>query len=55
MYAVQVFWKLWETDELLVTSNLSFSRIVFYQFRELSAIFVKFEIVAFKVFQFGRV
>ena len=40
---------------LLVTSNFSFSHSVFYLFEELSAIFVKFEIVICKPFQFEKV
>ena len=46
---------LWETEKLLVTSNFSFSPSVFYPFREFSAIFIKFEIVVCKLFQFGNV
>ena len=46
---------LWEKEKLLVTSNFSFSHSVFYPFGELSAIFIKFEIVVCKLFQFGRV
>ena len=46
---------LWEKEKLLVTSNFSFSHSVFYCFGELSAIFIKFEIVFCKLFQFGRV
>ena len=46
---------LWEKEKLLVKSNFSFSRSVFYPFGELSAIFLKFEIVVCKLFQFGRV
>ena len=53
--AVQVLKVLWETEKLLVTSNFSFSRSVFPSFRELSTIFIKFEIVVCKLFQFGRV
>ena len=54
--AVQVFLKtLWEKEKLLVTSNFSFSHSVFYPFRELSAIFIKFKIVVCKLFQFGGV
>ena len=45
----------WEKKKLLVTSNFFFSRSVFYPFREPSAIFIKFEIVVCKLFQFGRV
>ena len=46
---------LWEKDELLVTSSLSFSHNVFYLFGKRSAIFIKFEIVVCKLFQFGRI
>ena len=46
---------LWEKEKLLVTSNFSFSHSVFYLFEELSAIFIEFEIVVCKLFQFGRV
>ena len=46
---------LWEKEKLLVTSNFSFSHSVFYLFKEHSAIFIKFEIVVCKLFQFGRV
>ena len=45
----------WKKEKLLVTSNFSFSYSVFYQFGELSAILIKFEIVLCKVFQFGKV
>ena len=45
---------LWEKKKLLVTSNFFFSRGVFYPFRELSVIFIKFKIVVCKLFQFGR-
>ena len=44
---------LWEKEKLLVTSNFSFSHSVFFQFGELSAIFIKFKIVVCKLFQFG--
>ena len=44
-----------EKEKLLVTSSFSFSHIVFYLFRKLSAIFLKFEIVVSKLFQFERV
>ena len=46
---------LWEKEKLLVTSNFSFSHSVFFPFRELPVIFIKFEIVVCKLFQFGRV
>ena len=45
----------WEKEKLLVTSNFSFSHSVFYLSEELSAIFINFEIVVSKLFQFGRV
>ena len=45
---------LWEKEKLLVMSNFSFSRSVFYLFRELPAIVIKSEIVVCKVFQFGK-
>ena len=44
-----------EKEKLLVTSNFPFSHSVFYLFKKLSAIFIKFEIVVRKLFQFGRV
>ena len=44
-----------EKEELLNMSNFSFSHSVFYPFGELSAIFIKSEIVVCKLFQFGRV
>ena len=54
--AVQVFGKhCGKRRKLLVTTNFSFSHSVFYSFRKLSAIFIKFEIVVCKLFQFGRV
>ena len=37
-----------EKEKLLVSSNFSFSHSVFYPFRELSAIFIKFKIVVCK-------
>ena len=46
---------LWENEKLLVTSNFSFSHRVFYPFRELSGIFIKFENFVWKLSQFGRV
>ena len=44
-----------EKEKLLVTSNFSFSHNVFYPSGELSAIFIKFEIVVCTLFQFRRV
>ena len=46
---------LWDKEKLLVTCNFSFSHSVSYLFLELSVIFMKFEIVVCKLFQFGRV
>ena len=46
---------LWKIKKLLITSNFSFSHSVFYPSGEHSGIFIKFEIVACKFFQFGRV
>ena len=46
---------LWEKEKLLVTRNFSFSHSVFYPFGELSAVFIKFEIVVCKLFLFERV
>ena len=44
-----------EKEKLLVTSNFSFSHSIFSTFRELSAIFIEFEIVICNLFEFGRV
>ena len=53
--AVQVLKTLWEKENLLATSNFSFSYIVFNLSGEQSAIFINFEIVVCKLFEFGRV
>ena len=45
---------LWEEEKLLVMSNFSFSHSVFCPIRKLSTIFINFEIVVCKLFQFGR-
>ena len=47
------FWCLWVTS--LITSNFSFSHSVFFRFRALSGIFIKFKIVVCRLFQFGPV
>ena len=44
----------WEKEKLLVTSNFSFSRGVFYLLGEVCAIFNKYEIVVCKLFQFWK-
>ena len=41
----------WEKEKLLATSNFSFSHSIFYLFKELSAIFIKFKIVVCKHFE----
>ena len=46
---------LWKKKKLLIMSKFSFSHSVFDLFRELSAIFNKFEIVICNLFKFGRV
>ena len=46
---------MWEKEKLLLMSNISFSHIVFYPFEELSSIFIQFEIVVCKLFEFGTV
>ena len=46
---------LWEKEKFLVMSYFSFSRSVFYSFGVLSDIFIKFDIVICKLFQFGKV
>ena len=46
---------MWEKEKLLITSNLSFFHSVFYPFGVVSTIFIKFETVVCKLFQFGRV
>ena len=46
---------LWEKEKLLITSNFSFSHSDLYLFEELIAIFIKFEIVVCKLFQFWKV
>ena len=51
MSALRIFWEhCGKREKLLVTSNFSFSHSVFYPFKELSAIFVKLEIVVCKLF-----
>ena len=55
MSTVQVFCKHWEKEKLLVTSNFSFFSTVLYLFGEMSAIFIKLEIVVYILFQFGSV
>ena len=42
-------------EEIAHNSNFSFSHSVFYLFREIFAIFIKFEIVVSELFEFGRV
>ena len=53
--SVSLLKPLWGKQKLLTKSNFSSSHSVFYLFGELSAIFVKFDIVVCKHFLFGRV
>ena len=46
--------KLWKTEKLLLMSNFSFSPSVFYLYGQLSAIYVKLEIVICNLFQFRK-
>ena len=46
---------MWEKEKLLVTSNFFFSHIVFYPYGELYAVFIKYEIVVCKLFEFEKV
>ena len=46
---------LWEKEKFLMTSYFVFSYSVFHPFRELSAIFMKSEIVVCKLCQFCRI
>ena len=55
VYSSGLLKTLWEKEKLLVKSNFSFSHSVFYPFERLSSIFIKFEIVVCKLFQFGIV
>ena len=55
VYRISLLKTLWEKEKLLVTSNFFFSHSVFLAFGELFAIFIKFEIVVCKLFQFGKV
>ena len=54
VYSASLLKTLLEKEKLL-TSNFSFSHSVLYPFEELSAIFIKFEIVICRLFQFGTV
>ena len=45
----------WQKEKFLVTNNFSFSHSVFHPFEELSAIYLRFQIVICKLFRFGRV
>ena len=54
VYGTRLLKTLWEKEKLLIMSNFSFTYSIFYPIGELSAIFIKFEIVNSKLFQFGR-
>ena len=54
--SAKFFWKhCGEKEELLVTSNFSFSHNVYNLFGELSAIFIKFLNILCKLLQFGNI
>ena len=54
--AVQAFWKHWGKRRNYSEGAISpFPTLVFHLCRKLSAIFIKFDIVVCKLFQFGRV
>ena len=55
VYYASLLKTMWEKEKLLVMSNFSFSHSVFFSFRELFAILIKFKIVVCKPFQFERV
>ena len=55
VFRIDLLKTLWEKEKLLVSSNFSFSRSVFYPFGELYALFIKFEIVVCILFQLGKV
>ena len=46
---------LWKKEKLLVISNFSLLHSVFHLFGKLSCIFIKYEFVVCKLFQFGKV
>ena len=46
---------MWEKEKLLVTNNFCFSHNIFYPFKELSTFFIKYEIVIYILFHFGKV
>ena len=52
--AVSLSKTLREKETLLVKSNFSFFHSDFYPFGERPTIFIRFEIVVCKLFQFGR-
>ena len=56
LFAVQVFVNTVEKGEIAPKEQFllfPLDFLVFYPFRELSAVFVKVEIIIFKLFQFG--
>ena len=55
VYSTSILKTLLEKEKLLLMSNFSFSLSVFHPFRELSAIFIKFDTVVCKLSQFGTV
>ena len=55
MTAVKVFWKVWGKEEIAGNKHFLVFSKVFYPFQKLSTIYIKFEIVVCKLFQFGKV
>ena len=55
MYVVSLLKTLWKQEKLLITSNFSFSHSVYYPFGKDFNIFIKFEVVICKLFQFGGI
>ena len=53
--SVSLLKTLWEKEKLFETSNFSLSISVFYQFGELSTIFIKVKIVVCKLVHYGTV
>ena len=51
--SISLLQTLWEKEKSLDKSNFSFSHSVFCSFRELSVIFMTFEIVVCKLSEFG--
>ena len=55
VYSTSLLKTLWEKEKLLVMSNFSFFHSVFKPLGEHSVTFIKFKMILYKLFQFGRV